>query len=75
MFFSLTSSPSLMGPVHQGGVLSPILFTILFYIDDLLADLEKQVVGCFWRHHFAGVACYADDIALIMPSVGSGRLC
>ena len=34
--------------VHQGGVLSPILFTI--YIDDLLVELEKVGVGCLWGH-------------------------
>ena len=58
MVFFLTSSPSgwcsLSDPIHN--------------IDDLLADLEKQGVGCFWRHHFAGAVCYADNIALIVPS-------
>ena len=30
--------------VHQGGVLSPILFTI--YLDDLLTGLEDLGIGC-----------------------------
>ena len=40
----------------------------------MLAKLEKQGIGCFWRHHFAGVVCYADDIALIAPSPSALRL-
>ena len=35
--------------VRQGGVLSPILFTV--YIDDLLIALEDCGIGCFWKHH------------------------
>ena len=52
--------------VHQGSVLSRILFTV--YIDDLLLNLEKMGVGCHWRQHHAGGVCYADDIALLAPS-------
>ena len=57
--------------VGQGGVLSPILFTV--YIDDLLADLQKNGVGCFWNNHFAGAVCYADDIGLLAPSSSALR--
>ena len=53
----------------KGGVLSPILFTI--YLDDLLLELERAGVGCYWRHHFVGAVCYADDIALIAPSLSA----
>ena len=63
---------SISNGVRQGGVLSPILFTV--YIDDLLLELEKQGVSCFWKHHFAGALCYADDVALIAPSASALRL-
>ena len=69
---SLSHKFSISNGVRQGGVLSPILFTI--YIDDLLIELEKQGIGCFWRHFFVGAVCYADDIALIAPSQSALRL-
>ena len=52
--------------VRQGGVLSPILFTI--YIDDLLRSLEVSGIGCFQKHYYVGSVCYTDDIALLAPS-------
>ena len=57
--------------VRQGGVLSPILFTV--YIDDLLIALEDCGIGCFWKHHFVGAVCYADDISLLAPSPSALR--
>ena len=66
MFVGMVFKFSICNGIHQGGVLSPILFTI--YVDDLLADLDKQGVGCFWRYHFVDAVCYADDIALIALS-------
>ena len=58
--------------VRQGGVLSPILFTI--YINDLLDELKKAGVGCHWNQHFLGALCYADDVALLAPSPAALRL-
>ena len=47
--------------VCQGGVLSPI------YIDDLITELEKTGVGCFWNHYFGSAVCYADDVDFLPP--------
>ena len=55
--------------VVRGGVLSPILFAI--YLDDLLLELERTGVGCYWHHHFVSAVCYADDIALLAPSLSA----
>ena len=52
--------------VRQGGVLSPILFTI--YLDSLLESLRAGGRGCYWRSHFAGALCYADDLTVLAPS-------
>ena len=68
----LSDKFSVSNGVRQGGVLSPILFTV--YIDDLLLELEKNGVGCYWNQHFVGAVCYADDIALLAPSPSALRL-
>jgi len=62
---------SISNGVRQGGVLSPIMFTV--YLDDLLADLVKSGVGCFWNQHFVGAVCYADDVAILAPSPSALR--
>ena len=67
----LTNS-SVSNGVRQGGVLSPILFTV--YVDDLLTELENKGVSCYWNNHFVGALCYADDIALLAPSSAALRL-
>jgi hypothetical protein len=58
--------------VRQGGVLSPILFTI--YIDDLLVNLSNLGVGCYWDSFFAGALCYADDLVLLAPCPSALRI-
>ena len=58
---------SVSNGVMQGGVLSPILFTIYSYIGYLLVQLKELGVGCHWNHHFAGVVCYADNLMLLAP--------
>ena len=48
-----SDSFSISNGVHQGGVLSLILFTIY-----LLTALEKNDVGCLWKHHdYVGAVC------------------
>ena len=53
--------------VRQGGVLSPLLFSI--YVDDLLIELKNIEVGCHMDQYFVGALGYADDLILICPTV------
>ena len=53
--------------VKQGGVLSPILFSI--YVDDLLKELRVNSTGCHVNTMFCGAFAYADDIVLLSPTV------
>ena len=53
--------------VRQGGVLSPLLFSI--YVDDLLEKLKNSGIGCHIGHIFVGALGYADDLILLCPSV------
>ena len=52
--------------VKQGGVLSPILFSV--YIDGLLNRLKDSGVGCYMGNHFTGACGYADDLTLVCPT-------
>ena len=58
--------------VRQGGVLSPVLFTV--YLDELLQRLSALAIGCHVGHHYVGSLCYADDIALLAPSPSALRI-
>jgi len=55
--------------VKQGGVLSPILFTI--YMDELLLRLKSSSFGCHIGNIFCGALGYADDTVLLAPSLAS----
>ena len=57
--------------VKQGGILSPVLFTL--YIDQLLLRLRNTGVGCHIGNVFTVGLGYADDILLIAPTVYSLR--
>lgn len=52
--------------VKQGGVLSPVLFSI--YMDDLLDRLKKAKLGCYIGNIFCGALAYADDLILLAPT-------
>ena len=60
---------SVSNGVKQGGVLSPLLFTV--YIDELLTRLSRSGYGCHIGGRFCGAVGYADDIILITPTVSS----
>ena len=57
--------------VRQGGVLSPVLFTV--YLDGLLDELSSSGVGCSWGSMFVGAFYYADDIVLLAPCASALR--
>jgi len=52
--------------VKQGGVLSPILFTL--YLDELLNRLRASGIGCYVGNAYVGAVSYADDITLMCPT-------
>ena len=53
--------------VRQGGVLSPILFSI--YVDGVLVKLNEIGLGCHLQGMVISAIMYADDIILLSPSV------
>ena len=57
---------SVSNGVKQGGVLSPILFTV--YVNELLQKLEEKRIGCRVGNYFAGCLAYADDLTLLAPT-------
>ena len=54
--------------VKQGGVISPIFFSI--YIDPLLLQLRNSGYGCYLNGVYMAELFYADDIPHIAPSIG-----
>ena len=55
--------------VKQGGVMSPILFSL--YFDQLISRLRHIGMGYHMNGLFTGVFIYADDITLLAPSRAS----
>ena len=53
--------------VRQGGVLSPDFYGI--YVDQLICILKAANVGCYVFEKFAAALIYADDMAVLAPSL------
>ena len=58
---------SLRAGVRQGGVLSPLLFSLI--ADSLIDKINSLSVGCFISMTNCSVFLYADDILLLAPTV------
>ena len=64
---SVLSQPfNVTNGVRQGGVLSPLFFSI--YMDELLLKLKNPIFGCHIGNYYFGALGYADDIVLICPT-------
>ena len=53
--------------VRQGGILSPVFYCL--YVDDLVEILSSMGIGCHLRNVFLSILLYADDMALLAPSL------
>ena len=53
--------------VRQGGVLSPDFYCI--YVNDLIHKLANSGKGCYYLGIFAAALFYADDMAILAPSI------
>ena len=53
--------------VRQGGILSPYFWAV--YVDDLIIRLRKSGYGCYIQSIFFACIFYADDVALLSPTV------
>ena len=60
---------SVLCGVRQGGVLSPIMFTV--YVDDIIVDLKSSNEGCCIDGLYLGCVMYADDLMLLSASLSS----
>ena len=53
--------------VRQGGILSPYFWAV--YVDELISKLRKSGYGCYLSSLFLACIFYADDVALLSPTV------
>jgi len=64
---SLSSPFYVRAGVRQGGVLSPLFFSV--YVDDLIVKLRNSGLGIYVKGVFLGAIVYADDILLMSCSM------
>ena len=64
---NLSSVVPILSGVRQGGILSPLLFSL--FIDSILDVLESSGLGCFINNRCLNSFLYADDLVLLSPSV------
>ena len=57
----------LLSGVKQGGILSPLLFTL--YVNNILIKLKKSELGCYIGHKCYNSFMYADDLILLSITV------
>ena len=53
--------------VRQGGILSPNFYCL--YVEDLIEILKQKNVGCYIMSVFLAALIYADDMAILAPSI------
>ena len=63
----VSSQFSVSNGVKQGGVMSPVLFTV--YLGNLLKILKQLSIGCKIGATYLGLFGYADDLNLLCPSI------
>ena len=63
---SLSGTFSASNGVKQGGVLSPLLFTV--YLDQLILAFKELGIDCHLNGMFVGAFIYADDVTLLAPT-------
>ncbi len=55
--------------VRQGGVASPVMFTL--YMNELILEHKRSGIVCHIGHKYYGNIGYADDLKLLCPSIKS----
>ena len=63
---NLSESFSVSNGVKQGGVLSPVLFSV--YTDIMLTALRQSGFGCHVGNVFCGALAYADGVVILAPN-------